>query len=112
MKQVTPVTVANGSIQNASRQWALRDARNAISCAASWTAISPGIQNGNFFHSWDECSVMLNSFDKKQSAKCTASVRGIFTQAQGRSMLSSVSVDFVAWILSRQFACFNSRNSQ
>ena len=69
------MTVANGSIQNASRQRALRDARNAISCAASWTAISQGIQNGNFVHSWDECSVMLNSFNEKQTVKCTSAGR-------------------------------------
>lgn len=75
VKRVTPNTVKNGSIQNPSRQRALRDARNAISCAATWLAVSDGILNGNFVHSWDECGVMLNAFNEKQTVKCTASGR-------------------------------------
>lgn len=75
VREVTPVTVTNGSVQNPSRQRALRDARNAISCAATWLAVSEGIQNGNFVHSWDECGVMLNAFSEKQTVKCTASGR-------------------------------------
>ena len=72
VRRVTPNTVKNGSIQNPSRQ---RDARNAISCAATWLAVSDGILNGNFVHSWDECGVMLNAFNEKQTVKCTASGR-------------------------------------
>ena len=75
VRRVTPNTVNNGSIQNPSRQRALRDARNAISCAATWLAVSDGILNGNFVHSWDECGVMLNAFNEKQAVKCTASGR-------------------------------------
>ena len=58
----------------------MRDARNAITCAATWLAVSDGILNGNFVHSWDECGVMLNALDEKQTVKCTAS---------GRSKLSA-----------------------
>jgi hypothetical protein len=80
VKQITPVIVSNGAIQNASRQRALKDPRNAISCAASWNAVAAGVPNGNFVHSWDECAVMLNAFGEKQSVKCTAA---------GRSKLSA-----------------------
>lgn len=75
VRRVTPVTVRNGSVQNSSRQRALRDARNAISCAATWLAVSDGILNGNFVHSWDECSLLLNAFNEKQTVKCTAAGR-------------------------------------
>ena len=76
VRKITPVTVTNGSVQNPSRQRALSDARNAISCSATWLAISEGILNGNFVHSWDECGVMLNAFSEKQTVKCTASALG------------------------------------
>jgi hypothetical protein len=56
------------------------DARNAISCAASWNAISEGILNGNFVHSWDECGVMVHSFNEKQTVKCTTSGRKQLTR--------------------------------
>lgn len=75
VKRITPITVANGSIQNGSRLRALRDPRNAVSCAASWNAVAVGICNGNFVHSWDECGVMLNAFGEKQSVRCTLSGR-------------------------------------
>lgn len=75
VRQITPVTVSNGSVQNASRQRALKDPRNAISCAASWNAVTDGIPNGAFVHSWDECGVMLNEFNQKQKVKCTKSGR-------------------------------------
>ena len=71
VKLIVPVNVPNGSIQNASRQRALRDARNAISCAASWNAVAAGVPNGRFVHSWDECGVSLNAFNEKQAVKCT-----------------------------------------
>ena len=75
VKQITPVDVTNGSIQNASRQRALKDPRNAISCAASWNAVAAGVPNGRFVHSWDECGVMLNAFREKQPVKCTVARR-------------------------------------
>jgi hypothetical protein len=61
---ITPVTVINGSVQNYSRRKALQDARNAISCAACWSAIALSLTNGKFVHSWDECGVMLNGFNE------------------------------------------------
>ena len=79
VREVVPVTITNGSVQNPSRQMALRDARNAISCAATWLAVSEGIINGNFVHSWDECGVMLNAFSEKQTVKCTATGRAILS---------------------------------
>lgn len=51
------------------------DARNAISCAASWNAVSEGILKGNFVHSWDECGVMIHSFAERQPVKCTTNGR-------------------------------------
>ena len=75
VKQITPVNLANGSIQNASGQRALKDARNAISCAATWNAVAAGVPNGRFVHSWDECRIMLNAFGEKQSVKCTSAGR-------------------------------------
>ena len=75
VRQITPVSVHNGSVQNASRQRALKDPRNAISCAASWNAVAAGVPNGAFVHSWDECGVMLNAFNEKQKVKCTKSGR-------------------------------------
>ena len=75
VKKITPVIVTNATVQNPSRQRALQDARNAISCAATWLAVSEGILNGNFVHSWDECGVQLNAFHEKQTVYCTAAAR-------------------------------------
>ena len=75
VKLIVPVNVPNGSIQNASRQRALRDTRNAISCAASWNAVAAGVPNGRFVHSWDECGFSLNAFNEKQEVKCTVEGR-------------------------------------
>ena len=75
VQKVTPQRIKNVSIQNPSRQRALSDARNAISCAATWLAVSDGFANGNFVHSWDECSVMLKAFNEKQTVMCTAAGR-------------------------------------
>ena len=75
VKKVTPQRTKNGSIQNPRTQRALSDARNAISCAARWLAVSDGIENGNSVHSWDECRVMLNAFNEKQTVMCTAAGR-------------------------------------
>jgi hypothetical protein len=71
VRQITPVSVRNGSVQNASRQRALKDPRNAISCAASWSAVADGVPSGEYVYSWDECGVMLNEFSEKQKVKCT-----------------------------------------
>lgn len=75
VKLITPVTVTNGSVQNTARRRALQDARNAISCAACWKAITEGIVDGKFVHSWDECGVMLNAFNEKRKVKCTVAGR-------------------------------------
>ena len=37
--QVAPVKVPNGGVQNSSRQRALMDSRNALSCAAFWPVV-------------------------------------------------------------------------
>jgi hypothetical protein len=75
VRQIKPVSVHNGSVQNARRQRTLKDPRNAISCATSWNAVTAGVPNGAFVHSWDECGVMLNAFNEKQKVKCTKSGR-------------------------------------
>ena len=77
VKRITPVLVRNGGVQNNSRNKALKDCRNAISCDATWPAVAEGITNPKFIHSWDECSVMLNAFDKKQNLLCTVEGRAI-----------------------------------
>ena len=69
--EVAPVAVLNGSIQNESRKRALCDPRNAISCAAVWTAVAADITNGKFIHSWVEVVVELNKFKQKQKLRCT-----------------------------------------
>lgn len=75
VKLITPVTVINGSVPNTTRRKALLDARNAISCAACWNAITEGIVNGKFVHSWDECGVILNAFKETRKFKFTAAGR-------------------------------------
>lgn len=75
VKKVTPVSVTNGSVQNTTRMKALTDARNSILCAATWAAVTEGIENGKFIHSFDEVGVMLNAFNEKQTLKCTNSGR-------------------------------------
>ena len=76
--QVAPVKVPNRGVQNSQR--ALMDSGNALSCAASWPVVSAGISNGKFLHSWDECSVMLNSFNEKQTLRCSVKGRRSFSQ--------------------------------
>lgn len=71
--KIAPVAVRSGTVQNESRRRALRDPRNATSCASVWSAVSSGITNGKFIHSWDEVGVMLNGFDEKQNLRCTKS---------------------------------------
>ena len=75
VNQITPMNVPNGSIQNASRQRALKDPRNAISCATSWNAVAAGVPNGRFVHSWDEVGVTLNAWGDQQPVKCTVEGR-------------------------------------
>ena len=72
---VAPIAVTNGAVQNASRKRALKDPRNAISCASVWGAVSSEVKNSKFIHSWDEVEVMLNSFGEKQDLMCTVSGR-------------------------------------
>lgn len=79
MKTIAPVIVKNGGVQNSSRYRALFDSRNAISCASTWPAVSEGILNPKFVHSWDECGVMLNAFNEKQKLHCTEEGRRILT---------------------------------
>jgi hypothetical protein len=74
------VHVRNGGVQNSSRRRALKDSRNAISCAATWPAVAGGITNPKFIHSWDECSVMLSAFDEKQDLLCTEEGREILEE--------------------------------
>ena len=85
--QVARVKVPNGGVQNSNRQKALIDSSNALSCAASWPVVSAGISNGKFIHSWDECSVMLNSFNEKQTLRC--SVKGRRSLSQNNLMPAS-----------------------
>ena len=73
--RIAPIRVPNGGVQNSSRQRALMDSRNALSCAASWPVVSAGIASGKFIHSWDECSVSLNSFNEKQPLWCSVEGR-------------------------------------
>lgn len=77
---VAPITVKNGTIQNASRKRALCDPRNAISCASVWSAVASGITNGKFIHSWDEVGIVLNGFDSKQNLRCSS---------EGKKLLNS-----------------------
>ena len=73
--RIAPIRAPNGGVQNSSRQRALMDSRNALSCAASWPVVSAGITNGKFIHSWDECSVSLNSFNETQPLWCSVEGR-------------------------------------
>jgi hypothetical protein len=41
-KIIAPIQVRNGGVQNSSRRRALKDSRNAISCAATWPAVAEG----------------------------------------------------------------------
>ena len=65
VRRVVPIRIRRGGIQNSSRQKALVDARNAISCAATWNAVAKDIDDGRQVHSWDELSIELNGFGKK-----------------------------------------------
>lgn len=73
--RIAPIRVPNGGVQNSSRQRALMDSRNALSCAATWPVVSAGVTNGKFIHSWDECSVSLNAFNETQPLWCSVEGR-------------------------------------
>lgn len=72
VRKVTPVRVKRGGIQNTSRQNALLDPRNAISCAATWAAATENIHDCRQVHSWDELSIELNGFGNKVQVLMTA----------------------------------------
>ena len=66
MRLIAPNRVKSGGVQSTSRQRALLDPRNAISCAATWSAVTTGVVDPRQIHSWDELSVELNGFGKKK----------------------------------------------
>ena len=63
-RKVAPIRIRRGGVQNSSRQRALLDPRNALSCAATWNAVVDG-DDGRQVHCWEELSVELNGFGKK-----------------------------------------------
>lgn len=65
LRKIVPVRIKHGGVQNSSRQRALSVPHNAISCAATWTAVTEGISDSRQIHSWDELSVELNGFGLK-----------------------------------------------
>ena len=65
VRRVAPVIIKRGGVQNTSRQKALLDPRDALSCAATWNAVVDGIDDARQIHSWDELSVELNGFGKE-----------------------------------------------
>ena len=65
LRKIVPVRPRSGGKQCKSRQGALLDPRNAISCAATWSAVTTGVIDPRQIHSWDELSVELNGFGKK-----------------------------------------------
>ena len=66
LRRIVPKRVKSGGVQSTSRQRALLDPRNAISCAATWSAVTTGVVDPRQIHSWDELSVELNGFGKKK----------------------------------------------
>lgn len=66
MQDIAPVRVKCGGLQSTSRQRALQDPRNALSCAATWSAVTAGVNDPRQIHSWDELSVELNGFGQKR----------------------------------------------
>lgn len=79
-RRVAPIVVRNGGVQNTSRFKALFDGRNAISCAATWPAVTQGITNPKLIHSWDECAVKLNPFNEKQAVHCSQEGRELLEE--------------------------------
>ena len=43
LRRIVPKRVNSGGVQSTSRQRALLDPRNAISCAATWSAVTTGV---------------------------------------------------------------------
>lgn len=72
VNMVAPSVVNSGGVQNTSRQKALLDPRNALSCAATWTAVTMGVVDPRQIHSWDELSIELNGFGKKLPLRLSA----------------------------------------
>jgi hypothetical protein len=72
VRRVAPISIRRGGVQNSSRQRALLDPRNALSCAATWNAVADGVDDARQIHSWDELSVELNGFGKKVKLLMTA----------------------------------------
>ena len=72
LRKIVPVRL-KGGLQNTSRQRALLAPHNAISCAATWTAVAEGIDDPRQIHSWDELSIELNGFGRKAQLLLTES---------------------------------------
>ena len=72
VNRIAPVQVKSGGVQYTSRQKALLDPRNAISRAATWTAVTMGVVDPRQIHSWDELSIELNGFGKKLPLRLNA----------------------------------------
>ena len=66
LRRIVPKRVKSGGVQSTSRQRALLDPRNAVSCAATWSTVTTGVVDPRQIHSWDELSVVLNGFGKKK----------------------------------------------
>ena len=60
VKRITPVLVRNGCVQNNSRNKALKDCRNAISCAATWPAVAAMSQQFKLSFSRSLCTASAN----------------------------------------------------
>ena len=73
LRKIAPVRIAHGGVQNSSRQRALMVPHNAISCAATWSAVTEDVDDRRQIHSWDELSIELNGFGKKTKLLLTSS---------------------------------------
>ena len=71
LHSIVPIRPKSGGKQSTSRQRALLDPRNAISCAATWSAVTTGVVDPRQIHSWDELTVELNGFGKKKKLYMT-----------------------------------------
>ena len=66
LKNIVPIRVKCGGVQSTSRQRALQDPRNALSYAATWSAVTASVVDPRQVHSWDKLSVELNGFGQKK----------------------------------------------
>lgn len=73
LRKIVPKRIAHGGVQNSSRQRALMVPHNAISCAATWSAVTEDVDDRRQIHSWDELSIELNGFGKKTKLLLTSS---------------------------------------